>query len=154
VGQSRGSSRGLGDAITNQASAHAKKQHEHDGQEDATANATEGTVVIFSPTPADATEDTTEANTAENQPMPKWASNFAASVLDKQNQQAILGSFRNWRTNIVESTKKIVDETQKMLEKEHARIQVGPTSVTQFFHWMWRLYGTRRLFILPIELLH
>mmetsp|Transcript_3255 Transcript_3255/g.5982 ORF Transcript_3255/g.5982 Transcript_3255/m.5982 type:complete len:831 (-) Transcript_3255:218-2710(-) len=120
---------GLGDAITNQASAHAKIQHEQEGQKDASAEATtEGTVVEMPPPPAEAADKTADAAN-ENQPLPRWASSFAASVSDKQNQQAVLGSFRNWSNTIVESTKNIVNETQKTLEKEQARIQANAPSL-------------------------
>jgi len=93
---------GLGDEITKQASAHAKKQYEREGQHE------------LPPPPAsaeDATEETTEA-AADNQPL-----------------QAVLGSFRNWGNSVVESTKNIVNETQKTLEMEQARIQANAPSL-------------------------
>lgn len=135
---------GLGDVITNQASAHAKKQHEeqqNDASSGPSVTTEDGTVVKLPPPPsadeATANVDTPTAtaddavNTIENtnQPLPRWASGFAASVSDKQNQQAVLGSFRNWGTSIAETTKSIVIETQKTLEKEQARIQANAPSL-------------------------
>lgn len=61
--------------------------------------------------------------------LPRWASNFATSVSDKQNQQAMIGSLRNWTQNVVESTKHIVNETRETLEKEQARIQATAPSL-------------------------
>ena len=93
---------GLGDVITNQATAHAKKQREREGQP------------VEPPPPAanSATEEGASAVAAENQSV-----------------QAVLGSFRNWSSTIVESTKNIVHETQKTLEKEQARIQANAPSL-------------------------
>eukprot|EP00584_Thalassiosira_punctigera_P005626 CAMPEP_0172531152 /NCGR_PEP_ID=MMETSP1067-20121228/4667_1 /TAXON_ID=265564 ORGANISM="Thalassiosira punctigera, Strain Tpunct2005C2" /NCGR_SAMPLE_ID=MMETSP1067 /ASSEMBLY_ACC=CAM_ASM_000444 /LENGTH=513 /DNA_ID=CAMNT_0013315499 /DNA_START=50 /DNA_END=1588 /DNA_ORIENTATION=- len=134
---------GLGDAITNSASAHAKTQHEL--QKDASARAAiaaidSGTVVKLPPPPGEeAGESTTaEGNAASaasesaaevEQPLPRWASSLAASVSDEGNRQAVFGTFRNWGTAVVESTKNIVNETQKTLEKEQARIQANAPSL-------------------------
>ena len=125
---------GLGDAITAGASAHAKKAHDQD-QEAGTSTTTsaDGGTVVSMPPPAaedfDDNDQTTEADGTDNQPLPRWASNFATSVSDKQNQQALLGNFRNWGNAIAESTKNIVNETQKTLEKEQARIQANAPSL-------------------------
>jgi hypothetical protein len=62
-------------------------------------------------------------------PLPRWASNFATSLGDKQNQQAMFGSIKNWTTSIAESTKHIVEEAQRTIEKEQARIQATAPSL-------------------------
>ncbi len=74
---------------------------------------------------ADSTNDT---NSDEPQ-LPRWASSFATTVSDKQNQQNMIGSLRNWTQNVVESTKNIVNETRETLEKEQARIQATAPSL-------------------------
>jgi len=106
---------GLGDAITQKASAHAKQAHENQG----------------TPSPTTAT-DKEDSNTQDshntdnnNQQLPKWASNLTAAVSDKQNQKAALSSFRNWTNTVAENTKNIVNEAQRTLEKEQARIQMN-----------------------------
>lgn len=67
--------------------------------------------------------DSTSNNEQQQQPqLPRWASSFATTVSDKQNQQNMIGSLRNWTQNVVESTKHIVNETRETLEKEQARI--------------------------------
>lgn len=127
---------GLGDAITDRASAHAKQAHEQeDGDTKGSAaapSADGGTMVNMPPPPAEAVSGETPASTDaanENQPMPRWASSFAASVSDKQNQQAALTGFRAWTNNVAESTKNLISETQKTLEKEQARIQANAPSL-------------------------
>lgn len=92
---------GLGDAISHQASAHAKKQHERGGQRAA-------------PPAADAAAG---------------AADDTAAAADAQPLQAVLGSFRTWGSTLVESTKSIVHETQRTLEKEQARIQANAPSL-------------------------
>mmetsp|Transcript_15781 Transcript_15781/g.37919 ORF Transcript_15781/g.37919 Transcript_15781/m.37919 type:complete len:826 (-) Transcript_15781:102-2579(-) len=122
---------GLGDAITDRASAPAKKAHEQEGPDNVVTSTDGGTVVKLPPTPSqtEGGEDAPDGAAADNQPMPRWASNFAASVSDKQNQQAVLGSFRSWTNTVVESTKNMVNETQRTLEKEQARIQANAPSL-------------------------
>ncbi|KAL7537743.1 hypothetical protein ACHAXR_008028 [Thalassiosira sp. AJA248-18] len=124
---------GLGDAITDRASAHAKVAHQQDGKNDNASSTEGGTIVKMPPPPATEaageTTDAANASTDNQQPMPRWASNIASSVSDKQNQQAVFGSLRNWTNTVVESTKNIVNETQKQLEKEQARIQASAPSL-------------------------
>ena len=109
---------GLGDAITQKASAHAKQAHENQG----------------TPSPTTATDEESSSNTTQDshntdnnqqQQLPKWASNLTAAVSDKQNQKAALTSFRNWTSTVAENTKNIVNEAQRTLEKEQARIQMN-----------------------------
>ena len=107
---------GLGDAITQKASAHAKQAHENQG----------------TPSPTTATDEESSSNTqdshntdnSQQQQLPKWASNLTAAVSDKQNQKAALTSFRNWTNTVAENTKNIVNEAQRTLEKEQARIEI------------------------------
>ncbi|KAL3761589.1 hypothetical protein ACHAWU_000076 [Discostella pseudostelligera] len=62
-------------------------------------------------------------------PLPRWATHLATSLSDKQNQQAMFGSIRNWTSTIAESTKHIVEEAQRTIEKEQARIQATAPSL-------------------------
>jgi len=81
-------------------------------------------------TTAAVTTDNNNNNEAEQQPqLPRWASSFATTVSDKQQQQNMIGSLRNWTQNVVESTKHIVNETRETLEKEQARIQATAPSL-------------------------
>jgi len=73
----------------------------------------------------------TQQNQQQQPHLPRWATSFATSVSDKQNQQAMIGSLRNWTQNVVESTKHIVNETRETLEKEQARIQATAPSLFQ-----------------------
>ncbi len=150
---------GLGDAITQgaTAAAHAgiQKPHNSDSMTAAAATAATaggGTMVNLPPLPqtsddnaeavaitannkdattATATNNNTNinSNSPPPPPLPRWASNFATSIGDKQNQQAMLGSIRNWTTSIAESTKHIVEEAQRTIEKEQARIQATAPSL-------------------------
>lgn len=120
----------------------------------AAASAGGGTMVNLPPSPPDADDNTSNAavtaaaagdaaatTTAavddktnnDNQPppapLPRWASNLATSLSDKQNQQAMFGSIRNWTSTIAESTKHIVEEAQRTIEKEQARIQATAPSL-------------------------
>ena len=61
--------------------------------------------------------------------LPRWASSFANTVSNKQQQENMIGSLRNWTQNVVESTKHIVNETRETLEKEQARIQATAPSL-------------------------
>eukprot|EP00573_Skeletonema_grethae_P002902 CAMPEP_0201691780 /NCGR_PEP_ID=MMETSP0578-20130828/4846_1 /ASSEMBLY_ACC=CAM_ASM_000663 /TAXON_ID=267565 /ORGANISM="Skeletonema grethea, Strain CCMP 1804" /LENGTH=862 /DNA_ID=CAMNT_0048177041 /DNA_START=45 /DNA_END=2633 /DNA_ORIENTATION=+ len=69
------------------------------------------------------------SNEQQQPQLPRWASSFATTVSDKQNQQNMIGSLRNWTQNVVESTKHIVNETRETLEKEQARIQATAPSL-------------------------
>lgn len=120
---------GLGDALTERATAHAKQAHQQ--QDGASAPSEGGTVVQMPPPPAssEGSESTATSSSAPQKPLPQWASNLAASVSDRNNQQAALSTFRSWTTNVAESTKNIVNEVQHTLEKEQARIQANAPSL-------------------------
>ena len=146
---------GLGDAITQgaTAAAHAGNQKSHNTSDSMTAATAEGgtmvnlpplhqtsngnaEVVVASSNNEDATTTMTATTTNNNNnmssnspPLPRWASNFATSLGDKQNQQAMFGSIKNWTTSIAESTKHIVEEAQRTIEKEQARIQATAPSL-------------------------
>ena len=107
---------GLGDAITQKASAHAKQAHENEGAPPSTTATDEGSY---------STQDSHNTDNNNQQQLPKWASNLTAAVSDKQNQKAALSSFRNWTNTVAENTKNIVNEAQRTLEKEQARIQMN-----------------------------
>eukprot|EP01082_Thalassiosira_pseudonana_P006568 g5858.t1 g5858 contig20:305499-308161(-) len=144
----------LGDAITTGASAHAKRLHEEQHQPGSNnsspskqtgggsgADTKSGTVVELPPPPGAAAVDDasfspvdTATATADQQqqqalfPGSRWTTNLTATLSDKQNQQAMIGSLRNWTHSVMESTKHIVDETREVLEKEQARIQATAPS--------------------------
>ena len=141
---------GLGDALTQRASAHAKQAHEQGAQQQQQSSSPQGNApTTMSPPLAIAADKTATAslsssannnnntdtpgssptNQQQQQHVPKWASNFASSVSDKQNQQALLGNFRNWTNTVAESTKHIVNEARESLEKEQARIQASAPSL-------------------------
>ena len=122
---------GLGDALTERATAHAKQAHQQQDGASAPTSTGGGKVVQMPPPPAssDGSESTTTSSSAPQKPLPQWASNLAASVSDKNNQQAALSTFRSWTTNVAESTKNIVNEVQHTLEKEQARIQANAPSL-------------------------
>jgi protein-tyrosine phosphatase len=142
----------LGDAITTGASAHAKRLHEEQHQPGSNnsspskqtgggsgADTKSGTVVELPPPPGaaavdDASFSPVDTATADQQqqqalfPGSRWTTNLTATLSDKQNQQAMIGSLRNWTHSVMESTKHIVDETREVLEKEQARIQATAPS--------------------------
>ncbi|KAL9179452.1 hypothetical protein ACHAXT_008742 [Thalassiosira profunda] len=125
---------GLGDAITNQAQSTAKRAHEQQEAGEGASSSDGGTVVKLPPAPVESVEGSAAAapegeDDDDPQPLPRWASNLAASVSDPHNQQAVLGGLRSWGTTVVESTKTIVHETQRTIEKEQARIQANAPSL-------------------------
>ena len=81
------------------------------------------------PSGDDSTHESEQQQQQQQPQLPRWASSFATSVSDKQNQQAMIGSLRNWTQNVVESTKHIVNETRDTLDKETARIQATAPSL-------------------------
>ena len=120
---------GLGDALTERATAHAKQAHQQQDGASAPSSSKGGTQMPQPTASSDTSESTATSSSAPQKPLPQWASNLAASVSDRNNQQAALSTFRSWTTNVAESTKNIVNEVQHTLEKEQARIQANAPSL-------------------------
>mmetsp|Transcript_20497 Transcript_20497/g.42331 ORF Transcript_20497/g.42331 Transcript_20497/m.42331 type:complete len:544 (+) Transcript_20497:77-1708(+) len=146
---------GLGDVLTQQASAHAKRQHEQQQQQqqqqqqtssDPSSTSTSssskavadgGTVVQLPPSPSeipDAAAPSFGSRWANplasltSQPPPQPPSSPPADQ-PPQAPSAVLGSLRNWTGSVVSATNKLVETTRETLEKEQIRLQSSAPSL-------------------------